>query len=72
MNRFSIPIICLLFLFTTLAYSQSLRYSTGCVRDYIPNGCGGPDLPATIPEGANFSDVVQSWWLSTGFILEQW
>jgi hypothetical protein len=29
-------------------------YSTGCVRDYIPNGCLGPDLPATIPEGANF------------------
>ena len=29
-------------------------YSTGCVRDYVPNGCLGPDLPATIPEGANF------------------
>ena len=31
-----------------------MRYSTGCVRDYIPNGCGGPDLPATIPEGQKF------------------
>ena len=27
-----------------------MRYSTGGVRDYIPNGCGGPDLPATIDE----------------------
>ena len=31
-----------------------MRYSTGCVRDYIPNGCGGPDLPLTIPEGQAF------------------
>jgi uncharacterized protein DUF6345 len=31
-----------------------MRYSTGCVRDYVPNGCGGPDLPATIPEGQKF------------------
>jgi Family of unknown function (DUF6345) len=31
-----------------------MRYSTGCVRDYVPNGCGGPDLPLTIPEGQNF------------------
>ena len=27
-----------------------MRYSTGGVRDYIPNGCSGPDLPATITE----------------------
>lgn len=33
---------------------MSMRYSTGCVRDYVPNGCGGPDLPATIPEGQAF------------------
>src|SRR3954452_10783268 len=39
-----------------LLYKEGLtmRYSTGCVRDYIPNGCAGPDLPLTIPEGANF------------------
>lgn len=43
--------------------SQSLRYSTGCVRDYIPNGCNGPDLPATIPEGANF----RQWYDLGGF-----
>lgn len=33
---------------------NAVTYSTGCVRDYIPNGCAGPDLPATIPEGQNF------------------
>jgi hypothetical protein len=31
-----------------------MRYSTGAVRDYIPNGCGGPDLPLCPPEAANF------------------
>lgn len=46
-----------------------VTYSTGCVRDYIPNGCSGPDLPATIPEGQKFRawynlggfDLVSSW-----------
>jgi hypothetical protein len=33
---------------------MALRYSTGAVRDYIPGGCGGPDLPLTIPEAAAF------------------
>ena len=33
---------------------MALRYSTGAVRDYIPGGCGGPDLPLTIPEAASF------------------
>jgi hypothetical protein len=42
-----------------------LRYSTGCVRDYVPNGCPGPDLPATIPEGANF----RAWYALGGFQL---
>ena len=31
-----------------------LRYSTGAVRDYVGPGCGGPDLPLTIPEAAFF------------------
>jgi hypothetical protein len=35
-----------------------MRYSTAGVRDYIPNGCGGPDLPATIPEVRSF----QAWY----------
>ena len=32
-----------------------MRFSTGAVRDYVPNGCGGPDLPATIPEARAFA-----------------
>jgi hypothetical protein len=31
-----------------------VTYSTGAVRDYVPNGCSGPDLPLTIPEADNF------------------
>lgn len=42
-----------------------MRYSTGCVRDYIPNGCPGPDLPATIPEGQKF----RTWYNLGGFNL---
>jgi hypothetical protein len=64
MNRIYFNIIYLLVLFPALALSQ-LRYSTGCVRDYIPNGCPGPDLPATIPEGANF----RFWYNLGGFQL---
>jgi len=44
---------------------MAIRYSTGCVRDYIPNGCPGPDLPLTIPEGANF----RLWYNLGGFDL---
>jgi hypothetical protein len=43
----------------------SLRYSTGAVRDYIPNGCVGPDLPLTIPG----CDNVRSWYNLGGFQL---
>jgi hypothetical protein len=43
----------------------ALRYSTGAVRDYIPNGCGGPDLPLTIPEAENF----RFWYTFGGFSL---
>jgi hypothetical protein len=39
-----------------------MRFSTGSVRDYIPNGCGGPDLPLTIPEGRAFA----AWYLFAG------
>ncbi len=42
-----------------------MRYSTGCVRDYIPNGCSGPDLPATITEGQLF----RNWYNLGGFGL---
>ena len=39
-----------------------MRYSTGAVRDYIPNGCSGPDLPLTIPEAKAF----QTWYALAG------
>jgi Family of unknown function (DUF6345) len=39
-----------------------MRFSTGGVRDYIPNGCGGPDLPLTIPEVRAF----QAWYRLAG------
>jgi hypothetical protein len=39
-----------------------MRFSTGAVRDYIPSGCGGPDLPLTIPEGRAFA----TWYLFSG------
>lgn len=42
-----------------------MRYSTGCVKDYIPNGCSGPDLPETIPEG----QVFRFWYNLGGFEL---
>ncbi len=41
-----------------------MRYSTGGVRDYIPNGCTGPDLPATISEVRAF----QAWYRLGGHI----
>lgn len=54
-----------LFLLLPAVVSSQLTYSTGCVRDYIPNGCPGPDLPETIPEGANF----RFWYNLGGFDL---
>jgi hypothetical protein len=39
-----------------------MRFSTGAVRDYIPNGRIGPDLPLTIPEARAFA----SWYLLSG------
>jgi hypothetical protein len=41
-----------------------MRYSTGGVRDYIPNGCSGPDLPATITEVRAF----QTWYGMAGHV----
>jgi len=55
--------VCAALLLVSSVSAQSLRYATGCVRDYIPGGCAGPDLPATIPEGANF----RSWYDLGGF-----
>lgn len=54
MKRIALSIILVFVLAPALAHSQALRYSTGAVRDYVPNGCPGPDLPATISEAANF------------------
>ena len=68
-RRVSLGILGLLVIFPPQVSSQTLRYSTGAVRDYIPNGCPGPDLPATIPEGANF----QFWYNLGGFqVFSQW
>lgn len=39
-----------------------MKFSTGAVRDYIPNGCGGPDLPLTIPEARAFA----AWYFIAG------
>ena len=39
-----------------------MRFSTGALRDYIPNGCGCPDLPLTSPEGRAFA----TWYLFAG------
>jgi len=33
-----------------------MRFSVGAVGSYTPNGCGGPDLPLTVPEGRAFRD----------------
>jgi hypothetical protein len=41
-----------------------MRFSTGGVRDYVPNGCGGPDLPLTIPEVRMF----QTWYRLAGHV----
>jgi hypothetical protein len=43
----------------------SLRYSTGAVKDYVSNGCGGSDLPLTIPE----CDSFRFWYNLGGFQL---
>lgn len=67
MTNFLMPIKCWILLLsvvlTAADANAQLTYSTGAVRDYIPNGCGGPDLPATIPEGREF----QTWYNAGGF-----
>jgi Family of unknown function (DUF6345) len=46
-----------------------VRYSTGAVRDYVAGGCGGPDLPLTIPEAAAF----RVWYGLAGFsVFSRW
>lgn len=58
-----------LILIPSLTAQSQLRYSTGAVRDYIPNGCGGPDLPGTVPEADNF----RAWYSLGGFsLVTQW
>ena len=46
--------LCFVFALSPLSAFAQLTYSTGAVRDYVPNGCSGPDLPLTIPEADNF------------------
>lgn len=38
---------------------MGVRFSTGCVSSYVAGGCGGPDLPAAVPEGGAF----RSWYI---------
>jgi Family of unknown function (DUF6345) len=58
-----------LLLLCPLIANAQMRFSTGGVRDYIPNGCSGPDLPATISEVNNF----QAWYNLGGFqSFSQW
>jgi hypothetical protein len=52
MKRLALMVFVLVALFHQNVLA--ITYSTGAVRDYIPNGCGGPDLPLTIPEADNF------------------
>ena len=55
--------MALLFVVCPLGTHAQMKYSTGGVRDYIPNGCGGPDLPATISEVNTFN----AWYNFAGF-----
>lgn len=50
---------------------MGVRFSTGCVSTYVAGGCGGPDLPAAVPEGGAF----RSWYtLSTAknVLISRW
>ena len=56
--------LTLLIIFPLTVYPQSqLRYSTGAVDRYASNGCGGGDLPLTIPEANSFA----TWYNLGGF-----
>ena len=65
MRHFIVVLVGMLAMPSQSVDAQNIRYSTGCVRDYIPNGCTGPDLPATIPEGQAF----RLWYNLGGFSL---
>ncbi len=49
-----ITFVAVLLLLPPLTAHSQMSYSTGAVRDYVANGCGGPDLPLTISEADNF------------------
>jgi len=38
---------------------MAVRFSTGSVSNYVAGGCGGPDLPDSVPQGGAF----RSWYL---------
>jgi hypothetical protein len=38
---------------------MGVRFSTGCVSVYVAGGCGGPDLPESVPQGGAF----RSWYI---------
>lgn len=52
------------------ATAGAQTYGTGAVRDYIPNGCGGPDLPLTLPEAAEFRNWYNMGGLVNSFAWE--
>ena len=37
-----------------------MRFSTGSVSTYVAGGCGGPDLPASVPEARAFAAAFQT------------
>jgi hypothetical protein len=45
------------------ATGARMTYSTGAVASYVAGGCGGPDLPATIPEASAF----RAWYDLAGY-----
>lgn len=60
----SFPLFFAALLFAHQAPAQT-RYSTGAVANYPAATCGGPNLPLTIPEAADF----RSWYAQAGLSL---
>ena len=60
--RKTIVLSSILSLLLAASVEAQITFSTGAVRDYVPNGCGGPDLPNTIPE----ADAFRAWYSLAG------
>jgi len=64
MTRIVMLLVVLVVMLATPAFAQT-RYSTGAVANYPKATCGGPDLPLTIPEAADF----RAWYSNAGLTL---